>query len=224
MGRKAPAGVPSTPRKWFPLALSGAVCRATSKKIYELELELNVQLSASAPCRPCRWVKFGLYREADGSLPAAACLLAPTSPEKKKNWCTIGKKRNHTPREALTTVYTVAVCKHSLVGKKKMGPSLQWWSCSAGTTEEEVMVPQDRLEFQLSCSSRSRRQLCNNATQLQKENGDRKEVMIKLLFYLSVLSGGIRKKLIFTKRSSTSINSETLNVMNLGTACLVLFQ
>lgn len=123
MGRKAPAGVPSTPRKWFPPALSRAVCRATSTKIYELKLELNVQLSDSAPCRPYRWVKFGLYREADGSLPAAAPLLAPTSPEKKqKKLMHCGKKkRNHTPGEALTTVYTVAACKHSLEEEKKNG-------------------------------------------------------------------------------------------------------
>lgn len=178
MGWKAPAGVPSTPRKWFPLALSGAVCRATSTKIYELKLELNVQLSDSAPCRPYRWVKFGLYREPDGSLPAGACPLALTSPgkkKKKKNWCTVGKKKkSYTRRRTDDCVHTRRV-QTFFGGKKKGGPSLQWWSCSAGTTEEEVMVQQDRLEFQLSSSSRSRRQLCNNGTQLQKENRDREE-------------------------------------------------
>lgn len=173
MGRKAPAGVPSTPRKWFPLALSGAVCRATSTKIYELKLELNVQLSASAPCRPCCWLKLGLYREADGSLPTAACLPAKASPEVD---ALMGKKKNSYTRRSIDgCVHSHRAQTFSGGGgeKKKMGPSLRWWSRSAGTTEEEVMVGQDRLEFQLSSSSRSRRQLCNNAAQLQEENRDR---------------------------------------------------
>lgn len=125
MGWKAPAGVPSTPRKWFPLALSGAVCRATSTKIYELKLELNVQLSDSAPCRPYRWVKFGLYREPDGSLPAGACPLAPTSPgkkkKKKKKLMHCGKKKEIIHQEKNWRLCTHSPRANILWRKKKRG-------------------------------------------------------------------------------------------------------
>lgn len=138
-------------RKWFSLSLtclcllsffssSTAPRWETSTKIYKLKLELSILFPTLSPslCRPpCgfRRVKSGLFREADGSLPARLSALTGQTPVQ-------AGKRNPLNREALRTMYTVSMCKHPFRG-------LPWddEGTQLGPEESRQEVQQDSPEF-----------------------------------------------------------------------------